>query len=255
MELGNLLFGHSRGRYEVDRDMIQPLGDLMYLMGYDEYGRNPLTDRKDKPFDIRENQRTGVDLYDKDGALIMRTRPYWWGDTDSKEGQAQAELPNLEIPSLGFELNWYKHPFRDSYCNRPLGDVLDDILRLLKPYGDRARQYWLNRLNRYPWIRTSENGTITIRTALMPLNTAIVAHKDNPDGSFQFRTYQCLGNGVFKSRHNGEEYDAKTVACLVSGLSKATVDAVTDREFNPLIDLDIDVFDRLSLLGTVEWRA
>ncbi|MBT1162803.1 hypothetical protein [Bifidobacterium sp. SO1] len=124
MELGNLLFGHSRGAYEVDRsgepcDLLEWLMTGLGLGGdgrLDEDVRRRMGRIGFEPDWLVETDR-GLDVHDpRSGVLLLRTRAYWWGDGDDPE----SALPNLEIPALGFSLDWYKYMFRDSYSNLPL---------------------------------------------------------------------------------------------------------------------------------------
>lgn len=104
MELGNLLFGHSRGSFEVDRDLQDSFEwhQLISLSDSDFYGH---TSNK-----IKENDVGG---YENE---VFAIRPYWWGDDDA----LQAQMPNFLYKPTGFEIRWYKYPFRDSYMNKNL---------------------------------------------------------------------------------------------------------------------------------------
>lgn len=134
MELGNALFGHSRGEYVVDRngEACDLLNDLMSELGFDGYGRiredvdagDPTVKR------ILAVTARGVEVHGvQGGGTLLLTRSYWWGDDESPE----AGLPNLEVPSMGFQLSWYKYMFRDAYSNRPLTvGLVRDFRRLLR---------------------------------------------------------------------------------------------------------------------------
>lgn len=102
MELGNLLFGNSRGEYEFpDRDIVD--SDewiaLRNILGIDSDG----VANKDNP---HANKRGGYD----DGEICVN--PYYWGE-DGEE----ADEPNFLDRRIGLEIRWYKYPFRDSYMN------------------------------------------------------------------------------------------------------------------------------------------
>lgn len=102
MEIGNLLFGHSRGEYKFPDREIED-GDewlsLLSVLGLDYYGyagsNNP-----------HQNDRGGYD----DGEICVN--PYYWGDDDD-----EAEKPNFLDRKLGLEIRWDKYPFRDAYMN------------------------------------------------------------------------------------------------------------------------------------------
>lgn len=86
MEIGNLLFGHSRGRYPVDREIreARELWRMLHVLGFSEYGRNVFSEIK-PPDSLRiEETRRGATISDEHG-LLMETRAYWWGDTETEE--------------------------------------------------------------------------------------------------------------------------------------------------------------------------
>lgn len=101
MELGNMLFGHSRGEYPLtNRQLVNCKSwyALCKKAGVDAgYGHG-------------ENYG-----FDNDTFTI---RPYWWGDDDAPE----ATLPNFLYKPTGFQIMWYKYAFRDSYMNQNLSD-------------------------------------------------------------------------------------------------------------------------------------
>lgn len=111
MELGNMIFGHSRGECQVDRDRwTEFFHGLLEQMGVDIYG------------------------YSEDdcaGLLNVIVRPYYWGDctcgaVDDEEcrPECQLMLPNFEVPRLGFKMSWYKYAIRDAYSNMEMTEEL-----------------------------------------------------------------------------------------------------------------------------------
>lgn len=110
MELGNLLFGHSRGTFIVDRKLERYFVEQLESLGFDAYG------------------------YTKEGKYgfqneIFEVRPYWWGDDDALE----ATLPNFRYIPMNIEIRWYKYPLRDSYSNKPITyELLTEIFRECK---------------------------------------------------------------------------------------------------------------------------
>lgn len=157
MEIGNLLFGHSRGEYRLDRYSAEAdrLGNVLYELGLNSYGyqdsdldrvvdHNPhlqVTWLKEHP---EGNDLRRVDVVDPNtGEILMIVRKYWWGDYDTPEDKASADAPNLEVPKLDLQMDWYKYYGRDSYTNQPLtGELLDSILEVLRPALDEAAK-WL----------------------------------------------------------------------------------------------------------------
>lgn len=119
MEIGNLIFGHSRGEYHIDRS-LQTLFILgLEALGFDNYGYmldDPTSDY------ARFFPDMGTDESHTDSFEI---RPYWWGDEDARE----AALPNFiakNVPVRGVlrdvEVSWYKYALRDAYSNIPLDE-------------------------------------------------------------------------------------------------------------------------------------
>lgn len=106
MELGNLLFGHSRGNYSVPRKYEEYFGEMLEELGFDRYGLPLFTE--DRTF---QND-------------VFAVRPYWWGDDEDP----RSELPNFEYFPMHFKLHWYKYPLRDSYSNLPVQkEMLEEI--------------------------------------------------------------------------------------------------------------------------------
>jgi hypothetical protein len=64
MELGNMIFGNSRGRHEVNRSLQDEFCELLEAMGFDSYGNN--------------NSATEW-VFEND---VFRIQPYYWGDCE-----------------------------------------------------------------------------------------------------------------------------------------------------------------------------
>lgn len=161
MELGNMVFGHSRGVYDFDaysdRAKRDDLLDMMNELGITVYGQpshdiTVLHDRHIEPswmtgdnafkhVDGEDWRR--IDIVDPGtGDRILTFRSYWWGDTDTEEDAVSADLPNLEFPAQGLQIRWYKYYGRDSYTNIPLTDeLIDDIRMALTPALEEAHRY------------------------------------------------------------------------------------------------------------------
>ena len=98
MELGNLIFGNSRGEYAVrPREVYQDaFCRFLYDNGFDGYGTPP----------------EGVnDWFFENDTFIVRS--YYWG-----EDETIAALPNFVYKPANIEISWYKYPMRDAYCNK-----------------------------------------------------------------------------------------------------------------------------------------
>jgi len=137
MELGNMIFGHSRGEHPVDRDLQDQWYEWMRKLGFDSYGY--LEHHDDSVF---ENE-------------TFRMQPYYWGDCECGHEKRENDFyetspsmeqcaafhdshdhaptcrmvtPNFRFKPTGFELQWYKYPLRDSYSSEPLTKELIDSM-------------------------------------------------------------------------------------------------------------------------------
>ena len=118
MEIGNMLFGHSRGKYPVERDLCEPL-------------MTPLWDAL--PFPSPDC----IEEYETD---VFVVRPYYWGDKEE-----MARLPNFLHKPTGFELRWYKYPLRDAYVNQkiPLHKfrmIIDECVASIKKQKSKGEE-------------------------------------------------------------------------------------------------------------------
>lgn len=69
------------------------------------------SDYFDKTYLVRKKEFSAFCF--NNGTFIVR--PYYWGDSEEI-----GKLPNFEYLPGKFELSWYKHPLRDSYCNKDI---------------------------------------------------------------------------------------------------------------------------------------
>ena len=108
MELGNIIFGNSRGLYHVTpREEYQDVFcEFLHANGFDMYGYK-------EGYKSRE--------YDN-GTFVIR--PYYWG-----EDEEIAALPNFEFRPAGLQIKWYKYPMRDAYSNLDIS--VDELKRML----------------------------------------------------------------------------------------------------------------------------
>ena len=101
MELGNLVFGNSRGQYCIPRHegWENVLWVLFDALGCEGYGIN----------------------FENETFWIM---PYYWGGcecgSDEHEPECLKVKDNFCYNPTGFGLQWYKYPFRDSYMNQQI---------------------------------------------------------------------------------------------------------------------------------------
>lgn len=111
MELGNLIFGNSRGVYKVaPREVYQDaFCDFLHANGWDSYA-------------IRGDGFEAQYEYENDVFII---RAYYWGEDEEK-----AALPNFVYKPTGLEISWYKYPMRDAYSNQDVR--VEDLVKILE---------------------------------------------------------------------------------------------------------------------------
>lgn len=108
IELGNLLFGNSRGNFVIERDEWQdPFDDFLLHNGFNGYGY----------------YLQGIERCFENNVFIVR--PYYWG-----EDEEIAALPNFEFKPTGFTISWYKYPMRDAYASHNISTK--DFLEILE---------------------------------------------------------------------------------------------------------------------------
>lgn len=114
MELGNLMFGNSRGEYKVEPRMAyqEPFARFIDTLGLD--------------YHAMDDHGNGVDND------VFTIRPYYWG-----EDEDIAALPNFVYKPTGLEISWYKYPMRDAYSNQDVSleqfvEILADCERSMK---------------------------------------------------------------------------------------------------------------------------
>ena len=119
IELGNLLFGHSRGEYPVERGVLQDIfADFFRENHIDGYGYP----EEDSVLFDTDNHEDDIISCETDTFLI---RPYYWGDEEK-----YMDLPNFVYKPDGLTISWYKYPLRDSYSSTPITEeYLRKILR------------------------------------------------------------------------------------------------------------------------------
>lgn len=133
MELGNLLFGNSRGENAMQRGQWEDaFAEFLDFCGFDSYGH--IEDDSLEKYvktaygeitKITENGESYVEhthYFDNDVFLVL---PYFWGDSESI-----ADLPNFVFKPTKFEIKWYKYPLRDAYCNKVI--TFDEFKEMLE---------------------------------------------------------------------------------------------------------------------------
>lgn len=117
MELGNILFGNSRGSFHVDRSWEEKFYELMTAAGLDSYGY------------AREDLATERGGFEND---VFHIEPYYWGDDEKI-----AEEPNFWYKPTGFEIQWYKYALRDAWSNKRISypefvEMIDKCIKSLE---------------------------------------------------------------------------------------------------------------------------
>lgn len=105
MELGNIVFGNSRGKFELDRDWEEIFCQIYDILGIESH-----------------------DHYENDTFKIF---PYYWGecncgfeqetewyDSNNHKSHCFLVLPNFIYKPTNFQIKWYKYPLRDAYMNQ-----------------------------------------------------------------------------------------------------------------------------------------
>lgn len=119
MELGNLIYGNSRGEFEVERDWNDIFCELTYYIAETFY-----------------NTGYGIFPFDCEKFTIL---PYQWDCAceDEHKLDCLCLAPNFLYKPTGFMIKWYKYPFRDSYMNQQLTkaqfkEMIMDCLQSIK---------------------------------------------------------------------------------------------------------------------------
>lgn len=107
-EMGNLLFGHSRGDFGLANRDLAHCKEWLRLLAAAETDSYGYTESKNCA-----NNRGGFENE------VFAITPYWWGDGAD---ETECNRPNFLYKPTGFEIRWYKYPFRDSYMNQNLDD-------------------------------------------------------------------------------------------------------------------------------------
>lgn len=111
MELGNMMFGNSRGVYRVEPREVYQNAFFEFL---DANGWDGHAVRKDDLLD---------DAYEFENDTFI-IRAYYWG-----EDEDIAALPNFVHKPTGLEISWYKYPMRDAYSNQDVSiERFEEIL-------------------------------------------------------------------------------------------------------------------------------
>lgn len=124
IEIGNLIFGNSRGQFPVERgEFEETFVGFLQSNGFNSYGHYFINDRQEW---IAPEDNIS---YENATFLI---RPYYWGTNE-----AIAKKPNFVYKPRNLEIKWYKYPFRDSYSNEKftiteLKTILEECTRSLR---------------------------------------------------------------------------------------------------------------------------
>lgn len=118
MELGNALFGNSRGEVQVDRNI-----------GYEEE-----IERLTEALEVKTLQE--ITEWENDTFYVSNYSP-----------RSSADDPNFIHKPSGLELQWYKYPLRDSYFNRDctlkeFRQIIDDCVESVEDNPPSLDELW-----------------------------------------------------------------------------------------------------------------
>lgn len=117
MELGNAIFGNSRGKVPVERGWRERVAvEALESCGFDSYGC--IDDQRLRRFVDASGLSDEVALVRIGDYDVM---PYYWGDAGLHPDVAV--LSNFTDHARGFSVQWYKYPMRDAYANRETSDA------------------------------------------------------------------------------------------------------------------------------------
>ena len=102
-ELGNMIFGHSRGEYHIKRHS-----------GFEEL-LNELFDAIDSK---RNEQTMGYGFNFENDTFYVH--PYCWCEKEDCLQCGTGEQYNFYFKTGDFGIRWYKYPLRDSYSNHKI---------------------------------------------------------------------------------------------------------------------------------------
>lgn len=134
-ELGNELFGHSTGEYQLRRDKWEDVfHDFLNDCKFDSYGyidddklEKKYGHRKESKYSNRDiygdncknetiknnlDYHSHIHYFDND---VFMVNPYYWGDSADL-----ADIPNFIYYPENIEIKWYKYPLRDAWINKQI---------------------------------------------------------------------------------------------------------------------------------------
>jgi hypothetical protein len=129
MELGNMLFGHSRGEFPVNRHVFQEifLKEFAYKVGCDSYGY--FNNGKDYGY---ENDVFKVMPYDWDAECTCSIDDEFekWCESNYHKEDCRLLRPNFWYKPTNFTIMWYKYALRDAYMNQDIS--VDEFRKILE---------------------------------------------------------------------------------------------------------------------------
>lgn len=128
MELGNFIFGNSRGAIPLERDEWQEvIVEAFEACGFDSYGH--IDDQRLKRFvdcDMFSEHVSHVAIGD------YEILPYYWGDDETI-----AAYNNFIDHKHNLSVQWYKYPLRDAYVNREV--TFEEWKSIFKEFSDYVK--------------------------------------------------------------------------------------------------------------------
>ena len=127
IELGNLLYGNSRGRYVFpDRALADSRSwtGLLDSVHADAGGCLLRAGRESSRYgnSIVRDAYGGFAFRMPDGTILFEIFPYYWGEDEKLRTRHNfVYKPGTEDE---FAIDWYKYPFRDAYMSKPASKTM-----------------------------------------------------------------------------------------------------------------------------------
>lgn len=113
--------GKTKAKYLVNRTWEKPFVEVLTKMGFDSYGYvwEPCLSKFMSEVKCKDGS---YQKFENDVFVLI---PYYWGNDKKVLG-----LPNFLFKSTGFEISWYKYPFRSAQMNQEIS--LEEFVKMLE---------------------------------------------------------------------------------------------------------------------------
>lgn len=119
MEIGNAIFGHSRGEWPIPRSTGFEHELIRLFEAY--------APKRDKSW-----REYGVEFSND----VFEVHPYCWCEEETCPQCGTGEQANFLYKPTVFYISWYKYPLRDSYASKKISvhefcHIIDDCIKSL----------------------------------------------------------------------------------------------------------------------------